>query len=45
MKGPRFLPALQGNEGFKTKQDASKVALLVIEKIKGKMLPTFWIRE
>jgi hypothetical protein len=28
------VPALPGNEGFKTKQDATKVALLVIEKIK-----------
>jgi hypothetical protein len=34
-------PALPGNTGFKTKEDASKVALLVIEKIKkGEMPPT-----
>jgi Domain of unknown function (DUF4907) len=39
-------PALPGNEGFKTKEDASKVALLVIEKIKkGEMPPTISIDE
>ena len=37
-------PALPGNEGFKTKEDAAKVALLVIEKIKkGEMPPTISI--
>ncbi len=40
------VPALPGNEGFKTKEDASKVALLVIEKIrKGEMPPTISIDE
>jgi hypothetical protein len=39
-------PALPGNEGFKTKKDATKVALLVIEKIrKGEMPPTISIDE
>ena len=39
-------PALPGNEGFKTKADATKVALLVIEKIKkGEMPPTISIDE
>ena len=40
------VPALPGNEGFKTKEDATKVALLVIEKIKkGEMPPTISIDE
>ena len=40
------IPAMPGNEGFKTKQDASKVALLVIEKIKkGEMPPTVSVEE
>ena len=39
-------PALPGNEGFKTKEDATKVALLVIDKIKkGEMPPTISIDE
>ena len=39
-------PALPSNEGFKTKEDATKVALLVIEKIKkGEMPPTISIDE
>ena len=39
-------PALPGSEGFKTKEDATKVALLVIEKIKkGEMPPTISIDE
>jgi len=39
-------PALSGNEGFKTKKDAAKVALLVIEKVKkGEMPPTISIDE
>ena len=39
-------PAVSGNEGFKTKEDATKVALLVIEKIrKGEMPPTISIDE
>ena len=39
-------PALPGDEGFKTKEDAAKVALLVIEKIrKGEMPPTISIDE
>ena len=40
------VPAVPGNQGFKTKADASKVALLVIEKIKkGEMPPTISIDE
>ena len=39
-------PALPGNEGFRTKEDAAKVALLVIDKIgKGQMPPTISIDE
>lgn len=35
------IPAMPGNEGFKTKEDAEKVAQLVVEKIKrGEMPPT-----
>ena len=37
-------PALPGSEGFKTKEDAARVALLVIEKMrKGEMPPTISI--
>ena len=40
------IPAIPGNEGFKAKEDATKVALLVIEKIKkGDMPPTISIDE
>ena len=40
------IPALPGNEGCKTKADASKVAQLVISKIKkGEMPPTVTIEE
>jgi hypothetical protein len=40
------VPALPGNEGFSTKEDATKVALLVIDKIrKGEMPPTISINE
>ena len=40
------IPELAGNEGFKTKQDAGKIALLVIEKIrKGQMPPTISVDE
>ena len=40
------IPALPSNEGFKTKEDATKVALLVIAKIKkGEMPPTISIDE
>ena len=39
-------PALPGNEGFRTKADATKVALLAIDKIKkGEMPPTISIDE
>jgi hypothetical protein len=35
------IPGLPGNEGFKSKIDAEKVAMLVIEKLKkGEMLPS-----
>ena len=41
-----IIPAMPGNEGFKTKADASKVAQLVIGKIKkGEMPPTVTIEE
>jgi hypothetical protein len=40
------IPAMPGNEGFKTKGDAEKVAELVIDKIKkGEMPPTVSIEE
>jgi hypothetical protein len=40
------IPAMPGNEGFKTKADASKTAQLVIGKIKkGEMPPTVTIEE
>jgi hypothetical protein len=40
------VPALPGNEGFITKEDASKVAALVMGKIrKGEMPPTVSIDE
>ena len=40
------IPAMPGNEGFKTKADAEKVALLVIDKIrKGEMPPTVTVEE
>ena len=40
------IPGLPGNEGFKTKGDAEKIARLVIEKIKmGKMPPTVTVEE
>ncbi|CAN5756464.1 hypothetical protein BH11BAC4_BH11BAC4_01330 [soil metagenome] len=40
------IPAMQGNEGFKTKAAAEKVAQLVIKKIKkGEMPPTIDVKE
>lgn len=40
------VPAMPGNEGFKTKKGAESVAKLVIEKIrKGEMPPTVSIEE
>ena len=40
------IPAAPGNEGFKTKADAEKVAKLVIDKIrKGEMPPTVSVEE
>lgn len=40
------IPAMPGNEGFKTKSDAEKVAQLVIDKIKkGEMPPTVSPKE
>lgn len=40
------IPAMPGNNGFKTKAAAEKVALLVIQKIKnGEMPPTISIEE
>jgi hypothetical protein len=40
------IPGLPGNEGFKTKGNAEKVAKLVIEKIKkGEMPPTVTLEE
>jgi len=40
------IPAMPGNEGFKTKAEAEKVAKLVIDKIKkGEMPPTVTVME
>jgi Domain of unknown function (DUF4907) len=40
------IPGLPGNEGFKTKQDAEKVAKLIISKIKkGEMPPSVTLDE
>ena len=40
------IPSLPGSEGFRKKEDARKIALLVIEKImKGEMPPTISIDE
>jgi hypothetical protein len=40
------IPAMPGNEGFKTKADAEKVAQLVMSKIrKGEMPPTVTVEE
>lgn len=42
----KSIPALPGNNGFKTKAAAEKVAQLVIQKIKkGEMPPTISIEE
>ena len=42
----KSIPAMPGNDGFKTKADASRVAQLVIGKIKkGEMPPTVTIEE
>jgi hypothetical protein len=42
----KSIPAMPGNDGFKTKADAEKVAQLVIEKIKkGEMPPTVSVEE
>ena len=40
------IPGMPGNDGFKTKADAEKVAQLVIKKIKkGEMPPTVTVEE
>ena len=40
------IPALPGNDGFKTKEDATKIALVVMQKVqKGEMPPTISIAE
>lgn len=40
------VPGLSGNEGFKTKEGAEKVAKLVIDKMKkGEMPPTITVEE
>ncbi len=40
------IPGLPGNEGFKTKTEAGKIALLVIEKLqKGEMPPRVTLEE
>jgi hypothetical protein len=40
------IPVIKGNAGFSTKEEAEKVAMLVIEKIKkGEMPPTISIEE
>ncbi len=41
-----FIPAVAGNQGFKTSKDAAKIAELMIEKMKsGEMPPTITIQE
>ncbi|MEO6166215.1 MAG: DUF4907 domain-containing protein [Chitinophagales bacterium] len=43
---PPSTPGLPGNQGFKTKANAEKVALLVLDKIKkGEMPPTITMDE
>jgi len=45
IKKPR-IPGMPGNEGFKTKKSAQKVADLVINKMKkGEMPPSVTIEE
>ncbi len=39
------MPAVQGTRGFSTQQEAEKVALLVIDRIKKKELPTIYLRD
>ena len=42
----KTIPALPGNQGFATKEDAEKIARLAIEKIKqGEMPPTISVEE
>ena len=42
----KTIPAVEGNTGFTTKEDAEKVALLVIEKIKiGDLPPSVSVEE
>lgn len=42
----KTIPALPGNHGFATKEDAEKIARLAIEKIKqGEMPPTISVEE
>jgi len=42
----KSIPAVQGNNGFATKEDAEKIAKLAIEKIKqGEMPPTISVEE
>jgi hypothetical protein len=38
-------PSVTGNEGFKTKSDAEKVALLVIDKLKNGEMPPSVTKE
>jgi hypothetical protein len=33
------IPCIAGNKGFKTKADAKKIAVLVIQKIRNKIIP------
>ena len=41
-----FIPGMPGQAGFRTKQDAVKVARLVVEKIKkGEIPPTVTVEE
>jgi len=42
----KSIPAIEGNKGFDTKEDAEKIAKLAIEKIKqGEMPPTISVDE
>lgn len=41
----QIMPAVEGNRGFSTQQEAEKVAELVIARMKRKELPTILLRD
>jgi len=42
----KTIPAIEGNKGFKTKEDAKKIADLVIQKIReGEIPPTITVED